>query len=56
MGDVDRSLAEHVYSTLGSLAELDPDDIPYSLDEALSLRTKAPSPSRWATFNIGTGT
>jgi hypothetical protein len=52
MGDADGPLvAEHIYSAFSSAAELDPDAIPYALDEAARvLRKKGLPPSRWATF------
>jgi hypothetical protein len=52
MGDEDGPLvAKHVYSALSSGAELDPDAIPYALDDAArELRGKGFPPSRWATF------
>lgn len=54
MSDVDGPhVAGHIYRRIFSEGgqTLDPDDIPYALDEAIEeLRSQNVPPSRWATF------
>jgi hypothetical protein len=54
MEDVDGPLiADIVYKELfqGSSEDLDPGDVPYSLDIAVrQLRSRHPDPSRWAPY------
>jgi hypothetical protein len=52
MGDVDGpTIAESVYEELFQNDELDPNVIPYALDDAVQkLRKHRISPHRWATF------
>jgi hypothetical protein len=56
MGDMDGPvIAESIYSSLFNTDKgpkiLDPDDIPYALDEAVQrLRNSGLDPSSWATY------
>jgi hypothetical protein len=52
MNDVDGpSVAAVVYKRLFEKDVVDPEDIPYALDDAVqALRRQGVSPSRWATY------